>query len=44
MTSNQFTPYRTRLIRKGIISGEVYGVVKFELPLFDQFVLENGDL
>ena len=41
MTSNQFTPYRSRLIRKGIINGEAYGVVRFELPLFEAFVLEN---
>ena len=41
MSSNEFTPYRSRLIRKGIINGDVYGVVRFELPLFDSFVLEN---
>ncbi len=41
MSSNGFTPYRTRLIRKGIINGDVYGVVRFELPLFEEFVLEN---
>lgn len=41
MTSNSFTPYRTRLIRKGIINGDTYGIVRFELPLFDEFVLEN---
>ena len=41
MSSNGFTPYRTRLIRKGIINGDVYGIVRFELPLFDEFVLEN---
>lgn len=41
MDNNRFTPYRTRLIRKGIISGDTYGVVQFELPLFDSFVLEN---
>ena len=40
-TSNGFTPYRTRLIRKGIINGDIYGIVRFELPLFDEFVLEN---
>lgn len=44
MTSNQFTPYRTRLIRKGIISGETYGIVQFELPLFDEFVKQNYDI
>ena len=41
MTSNQFTPYRTRLIRKGIVNGDSYGVLRFELPLFERFVLEN---
>ncbi len=40
-SSNRFTPYRTRLIRKGIINGDSYGVVRFELPLFDEFVLKN---
>ena len=44
MTSSQFTPYRTRLIRKGIIEGETYGYVRFVLPLFDQFILANYDL
>ena len=42
MTSNQFTPYRTRLIRKGIVNGDTYGMVRFTLPLFDAFVIENG--
>lgn len=41
MSSNRFTPYRTRLIRKGIINGDVYGVIRFELPLFEDYVLEN---
>lgn len=41
LTNNRFTPYRTRLIRKGIVNGDVYGVVRFELPLFDEFVREN---
>ena len=43
MNSNQFTPYRTRLIRKGIINGEIHGTIYFELPLFDEFVLQNYD-
>ena len=41
MSSNGFTPYRSRLIRKGIINGDVYGIVRFELPLFDEFVFQN---
>jgi hypothetical protein len=39
--TNAFNPYRQRLIRKGILDGETYGVVKFVLPCFEQFVLEN---
>lgn len=41
METNQFNPYRKRLIRKGIINGEEYGYVFFTLPLFERFVLEN---
>ncbi len=41
--TNQFNPYRKRLIKKGIINGDEYGYVRFVLPLFEQFVLENYD-
>ncbi len=41
--NNEFNPYRKRLIKKGIIDGSEYGVVKFTLPFFEQFVLENYD-
>lgn len=41
METNEFNPYRKRLIRKGIVSGETRGYVSFTLPLFDQYVLEN---
>lgn len=41
METNQFNPYRKRLIKRGIINGEVRGYVHFVLPLFEQFVLEN---
>ena len=39
--SNQFNPYRKRLIKKGIIDGSEYGIVKFTLPFFERFVVEN---
>ena len=39
LTSDQFSPYRTRLIRKGIVDGEQHGKLTFALPLFDQFVI-----
>lgn len=37
---NEFTPYKRRLIRKGIINDEI-GYAKFTLPLFDEFAREN---
>lgn len=41
MSTNQFNPYRQRLIRKGVINGSEFGHVMFSLPLFDEFVKEN---
>ena len=41
METNDFNPYRKRLIRKGIVSGEMRGYVSFTLPLFDKYVIEN---
>ena len=41
METNQFNPYRKRLIKKGILSGEMRGYVHFTLPLFEDYVLEN---
>lgn len=39
--TNEFNPYRNRLIKKGIINGDVRGYVKFTLPLFADFVIES---
>lgn len=41
ISTNQFNPYRKRLMKKGILNGEKYGYVEFTLPLFEKFVLEN---
>ena len=41
METNEFNPYRKRLIKKGILSGETRGYVFFTLPLFSEYVLEN---
>ena len=40
--TNAFNPYRKRLIRKGIINGDERGFVKFTLPMFKEYVLENN--
>ena len=39
--TNQFNPYRKRLIQKGILNGDERGYVKFTLPMFERFVIEN---
>ena len=44
MTSNEFNPYRKRLIKKGIIKGSTRGIVSFCLPLFDEYILDTEGL
>ena len=38
-TSDQFNPYRDRLIKAGLIVGPQNGYVEFALPWFDEFAL-----
>ena len=42
METNQFNPYRMRLIRKGVVDGTYYGKLRFTLPLFEDYIRENG--
>ena len=44
LSTNEFNPYRQRLIRKDIISGEERDYVRLLLPFFDQYVLAYYDL
>lgn len=44
LSTNEFNPYRQRLIRKGIVSGKERGYVRMLLPFFDQHVLANYDI
>jgi hypothetical protein len=41
MSTNQFNPYRKRLILKGLIDGSQRGHVYLTLPLFKEFILAN---
>lgn len=41
METNEFNPYRKRLIKKGIVSGENRGYLYFTLPLFEHYVINN---
>lgn len=38
---NEFSPYRERLIKRGLINGDERGIVKFTLPCFENYVLNN---
>ncbi|MDO4798173.1 MAG: ATP-binding protein [Coriobacteriales bacterium] len=42
MSTNQFNPYRDRLVKKGVVDGSTYGHVSFALPLFDRYVMEHS--
>ena len=37
MADNQFSPYRQRLLRKGIIEATGYGMLDFTLPFFQEY-------
>ena len=41
MKSNEFSPYRDRLARKGLITGDERGYLRFSLPFFEDYVLNN---
>ena len=40
METNQFNPYRKRLIQRGVVDGSTYGYLRLTLPCFGQFVKE----
>ena len=42
MSTNQFNPYRDRLVKKGVADGSTYGHLRFALPLFDRYVVEHS--
>ena len=41
LKSNEFAPYRDRLIRKGLVDGTERGVLRFTLPFFTDYVVEH---
>lgn len=41
MSSNDFSAYRQRLIRKGIVDGTRRGVLTFTLPLFEEYIRDQ---
>ncbi len=41
ISDNEWSPYRQRLIRKGIADGSRRGALRLTLPLFDEFIKEK---
>lgn len=41
LTSNEFSPYRIRLIRKGITDGSRRKYLRFCLPFFGDYALDH---
>ena len=41
--TNQFNPYRRRLIRKGVINGDERGCVRLALPCFEDYAIEHQE-
>lgn len=43
LADNEYSPYRDRLVKRGILIGEEYGRVRFSLPMFEEYVIRNYD-
>lgn len=44
MSTNEFNPYRQRLIKKGIVDGSKRGLLYFTLPLFENYINTHFDI
>ena len=44
MSTNEFNPYRQRLIKKGIVDGGTRGYLYFTLPLFENYINTHFDI
>ena len=44
MSTNEFNPYRQRLIKKGIVDGSTRGFLYFTLPLFEEYINTHYDI
>ncbi len=39
LSDNEYSVYRDRLVKRGILDGSTHGYVEFTLPLFEEFVV-----
>ena len=44
LSSNEFNPYRKRLVDKGILDNKIRGLIKFVLPLFKEFAIDKYEV
>ncbi|MBQ4482386.1 MAG: hypothetical protein II966_04045 [Lachnospiraceae bacterium] len=38
LSDNEYSVYRDRLIKQGILDGSTHGYVRFTLPMFEEYV------
>jgi len=43
LSDNEYSPYRDRLVKRGILDGREHGYVRFTLPFFGDYVIVNYD-
>ena len=39
ISDNEYSVYRDRLVKRGILDGSTHGSVKFTLPMFEEYVV-----
>ena len=39
ISDNEYSVYRDRLIKRGILDGSTHGYVRFTLPMFEEYIL-----
>ena len=44
LPANEFSVYRDRLIRKGLVDGRTRGSLLLTLPFFEDYIKEHSDL
>lgn len=44
MSDNEYSVYRDRLVKRGVLNGKEHGYVRFTLPLFEDYVIRSYEM
>ncbi len=44
ISDNEYSVYRDRLVKRGILNGKEHGYVRFTLPLFEEYVIRSYEM